>query len=78
MNTLDILAMYTSLNHEEVVDIVKNIDSPSNGIIMEHNWHWSFDQFEICLEPVDHVSSYFSFGFPLTKLYIYREITLIL
>ena len=59
MKTLDILAMYTSLNHEEVVKIVENIDSPSNGIIMEHNWHTSFDEFDICLVPVDHVSSFF-------------------
>jgi hypothetical protein len=77
MSTLDILAMYTSLNREYMAEIANHIDSPSNGIIMQHDWRKDFDEFEICLVPIDHVSSHFSL-FLLTKLLIYREIALTL
>ena len=56
MSTLDILALYTNINHEEVLEIVKNIDSPSNGIIMQGDWHDSFDDFDVCLVPIPNVS----------------------
>jgi hypothetical protein len=59
MSTLDILALYTNISHEEVLDIVRNIDSPSNGITMQSDWHDAFDDFLACLVPIPNVS--FSF-----------------
>ena len=70
MSTLDILAHYTSINHESVVDIIQNIDSPSNGIAMQSDWHESFDNFELCLALASDVSLapyYFSY---VTHLYL--------
>ena len=55
MSTLDILALYTNINHEEVLDIVRNIDSPSNGISMQADWHDAFDEFIVCLVPITNV-----------------------
>jgi hypothetical protein len=53
MSTLDILAHYMAIPHEDVVAIIQGIDSPANGIAMEMNSHVSFDQFEICLTPTE-------------------------
>jgi HNH endonuclease len=55
MSTLDILAHYTSINQETVVEIVQNIDSPSNGIAMQSDWHTFFDIFEVCLVSIPDV-----------------------
>jgi hypothetical protein len=53
MSTLDILAHYMAIPHEDVVAIIQGIDSPANGIAMQGDYHVSFDRFEICLIPTE-------------------------
>jgi hypothetical protein len=46
-----------ALTYDDVVAIIKGIDSPANGIAMEMNTHRSFDEFEISLIPTESISS---------------------
>jgi hypothetical protein len=42
-----------AISHEDVVTIVKDIDSPANGIAMEMNYEEYFDDFRLCLVPTE-------------------------
>jgi hypothetical protein len=51
MSTLDILSHYAAISSTDVQNIIMNIDSPSNGIALEGNYHDYFDLFLICFVP---------------------------
>lgn len=53
MSTLDILAHYMAISHEEIIAIIQYIDSPANGIAMQSDYHDFFDDFDLCLIPAD-------------------------
>jgi len=55
ISSLDILANYTALTYDDIID---GIDNPANCIAMEMNVHRSFREFEISLIPAEKPNVY--------------------
>jgi hypothetical protein len=53
VTTFDILVKFTQLSAETLEELHDQLDSPSNGMILEMNAHKAFDKFWWCLKQTE-------------------------